>query len=215
MRLQIFCICVLTTLEACNSKIKVRQHSNCFIKYDSFFKIVDTSNLEIHRNTDSAAIEVLDKKISDGERGILRFDRNGNLRLYVFLYNNHDDARFLLTYDSVGNHRRSINDEVVQWNFYFTKDSTIKFSFFLCAFDRNYGDIKIETGRFKKENIQLFKSEFVKLIGATLTINRSDIDKTGKIYITGIRQDKCSKLKENFIDSAIIPYDYLKNIAQH
>src|SRR5579862_6444223 len=133
MRIQILCICVLIALEACKSKIKIQQHSNCFIKYDSLFKIVDTSNLEIHRNTDSAAIEVMDKKESDGERGLLRFDKNGNLRLYAFLNDNHDDTRFLLTYDSAGSHKRSTNDEVVQWNFYNTKDTTIKFTFFLCA----------------------------------------------------------------------------------
>ncbi len=215
MRIQTLCICILTFLEACNSKIKIQQHSNCFVKYDSLFKIVDTSTLEIHRNTDSAAIEVLDKNMGDGERGLLRFDKNGNLRLYAFLYNNHSDTRFLLIYDSVGNHRRSSDAEVIQWNFYDTKDSTIKFTFFLCAIDRNYGDIKIESGKFKKANIELFKSEFVKLNGATMTINRSDFDESGKIYITGTRQDKCSKLKENFIDSIVLPYDSLKSSVQH
>ena len=83
-------------------------------------------------------------KISGGDRGLMRFDENGNLRLYAFLYNDHNDASFFLTYDSVGNKSRSTDSEVVMWSFYNTKDTTIKFIFSLCAFDRNYGDIKIE-----------------------------------------------------------------------
>ena len=43
--------------------------------------------MEIIRETDSAAIEVLDKKTKSGERGLLRFDNNNNLRYYAFLYN--------------------------------------------------------------------------------------------------------------------------------
>jgi hypothetical protein len=170
--------------------------------------------LEIIRNTDSAAIEVLDKKIS-GQRGLLWFDENGNLRKYAFLRDGHNDSVFFLTYDLFGDHSRSTNKEVVQWNFYKTKDATIKFTFLLCAFDRNYGAIKIESGTFTKENIELFETKFTKLIGTTLTINQSDLDKTGNIYLTGRRQDKCSKLEEDFIDSAIVPNDLLNHSVQH
>lgn len=215
MRTLILFVCILTAfVTACTSKAKIQQFSNCFIKYDSLFRIVDSLNLEIIRNTDSAVIEVLDKRISDGQRGLLRFGENGNLRQYAFLYNDHNDASFFLTYDSVGNHSRATNSEVVQWNFYNTKDTTIKFTFLLCAFDRNYGDIKIESGSFKKENIELFESEFTKLICATLTINQKDIDTTGKIYISGRRHDKCSKIEENFIDSTVVPYGRLDNSVQ-
>ncbi len=203
MKLQFLCALILTSLVACNSNSKTQHQTNCFISYDSLFKIVDTSNLEIIRGTDSAAIEVLDKMTKNGERGLLRFDNNNNLRSYAFLYNEHNDASFFLTYDSVGNHFRSTKAEVVQWIFYTPKDSTVKFTFLLCAFDRNYGDIKIESGKFKKENIKLFESGFTKLICANLTINKSDLDSAKKIYIMGRWQDKCSKLEQTFIDSTI------------
>lgn len=191
---------------ACNSETPARQQSSCFIKYDSLFKTVDTANLEIIRNTDSAAIEVLDKQSSNGQRGLLRFDEKGNLRYYTFLQNEHNDASFILTYDSVGNHDRSTSTEVVQWVFYDTKDTVIKFTFLLCALDRNYGDIRIESGKFKQAGIVLFESKFTKLICATVTMSQSDADRAGKIYITGRWQDKCSKVEGDFIDSTTVPY---------
>jgi hypothetical protein len=214
MRLQILFVCISTALSACNSKPKVQQFSNCIIKYDSLFKIIDSSNLEINRNTDSAAIEVLDRKTPYGERGLLRFDEKGCLRTYFFLKNDNNDASFFLKYDSIGNHHRSSNSEVVYWYFYKTKGTTIKFTFLLCAFDRNYGDIKIESGLFKKENVPLFQSNFTKLICATISINRTDIDSAGKIYISGKRQDKCSNIEETFVDSAKVPYDQLDKSVQ-
>ena len=131
-----------------------------FIKYDSLFKLVDTSNLEIRRGTDSAAIEVLDKISKDGERGIMRFDENKNLRLYAFLYNEHPDASFFLKFDSLGNKTRKSMSEVVQWTFYSPMDSIINFTFLLCAFDRNYGDITIKSGKFIQKDITLHVSNF-------------------------------------------------------
>jgi hypothetical protein len=125
IRLQAFYILTFIVFIACNSETPVRQQSNCFIKYDSLFKIVDTTDLEIIRNTDSAAIEVFNKKFSDGQRGLLRFDEKNNLQSYAFLRNDNNDASFILTYDSLGNHKRSTSAEVVQWNFYNTKDTTI------------------------------------------------------------------------------------------
>ena len=190
------------TLASCTSKSKITRYVNSFIKYDSLFKIVDSSNLEITRNTDSAAIEVLDKETSHGQRGLLRFDNNGNLRYYAFLYNNHNDASFILTYDSIGNYNRTPH-EVVQWLFYTPKDSTVKFTFFLCALDRNYDDIEIKSGKFEKDSILLYQSNFTKLIGANISINTSDLDSTKKIYISGYCQDKLSKSEQHFIDSTI------------
>ena len=202
MTLKNIFICLLTiTIISCNSKFKVQKHSNCFVKYDSLFRVIDTSNLEIIRGTDSAAIEVLDKSSKKEERGIMRFDDNNNLRFYAFLYNDHNDANFFLTYDSVGNKTRRSRGEVVQWTFYTPKDSTVKFTFLLCAIDRNYGDITIKSGRFIKEGITLYESNFTKLICANVSINKADLDSTRKIYLTGRWQDKCSKEEQTFIDS--------------
>ena len=186
---------------SCNSESKVQTHSNCFVSYDSLFKLIDTTNLEIIRGTDSAAIEVLDSVSKNGERGIMRFDDKDNLRFYAFLYNDHNDASFFLTYDSLGNKTRKSIGEVVQWTFYTPKDSTIKFTFLLCAIDRNYGDITIKSGKFIKEGITLFESNFAKLICANISINKADLDSEKKIYITGRWQDKCSKEEGTFIDS--------------
>jgi hypothetical protein len=90
-----------------------------------------------------------------------------------------------------------------------------KFTFLLCALDRNYGDIPIESGKFRKADIELFESKFTKLICATVTINQRDIDRTGKIYISGRWQDKCSKVEKSFIDSTTVPFDQLDNSVQH
>lgn len=212
---QAFYILTIIAFVACNSETSVRQQSNCFIRYDSLFQTVDTANLKIVRNTDSAAIEVLDKSLSEGQRGLLRFDENNNLRYYAFLQDDQNYSSFILTYDSLGNRKRWNSSEVVQWNFYNTKDSSIKFTFLLCALDRNYGDIKVESGKFRKEEIELFESKFTKLICATVTINQKEIDKGGKIYISGRWQDKCSKDEKNFIDSTTVPYDQLTNSVQH
>jgi hypothetical protein len=204
MPIKEFCLYFLTILlVSCDSKSKVQTYQNCFVRYDSLFKIVDTANLEIIRGTDSAAIEVLDKASKNGERGILRFDDKNNLRFYAFLSNDHNDASFILTYDSLGNKTRKSIGEVVQWTFYTPKDSTVKFTFLLCAFDRNYGDITIKSGKFIKEGITLFESNFTKLICANISIPKADLDSTKKIYLSGRWQDKCSKDEQTFIDSTI------------
>jgi len=204
MNFKNFFIPLLTiTIISCNSKSKIQNHSNCFIRYDSLFKLVDTTKLEIVRGTDSAAIEVLDSISKNGERGIMRFDEKNNLCFYAFLYNDHNDFSFSLTYDSLGNKTRKSISEVVQWTFYSPIDSVIKFTFLLCAFDRNYGDITIRSGKFIKEDITLFESNFTKLICANITIPKADLDSTKKIYLTGLWQDKCSKEEQTFIDSII------------
>jgi hypothetical protein len=204
MMLKIFFIWLLTiTIVACNSTSNVQKRINCFVEYDSLFKIVDTTNLEITRGTDSAAIEVLDKASKNGERGLMRFDHSNHLRFYAFLYNNHNDASFFLMYDSLGNKSRRSHGEVVFWTFYTPKDSTIKFTFLLCAIDRNYGGITIKSGRFKKEDITLYESRFVKLICGNISIEKADLDSSRKIYLTGHWQDKCSKEEQTFIDSTI------------
>ena len=92
MKSHLIFLFTLLILISCNSKTKVINSAKNFIKYDSLFKLIDTTNLEIIRNTDSAEIEVLDKKISNGERGILRFDKNRNLRFYAFLKNDYNDT---------------------------------------------------------------------------------------------------------------------------
>ena len=199
----IFIYLLTITIISCNSKTNIQTHSNCFVSYDSLFKLIDTTNLEIVRGTDSAAMEVLDSVSKNGERGIMRFDEKNNLRFYAFLYNDHNDASFFLTYDSAGNKTRKSVSEVVQWIFYTPKDSTVKFTFLLCAFDRNYGDITIKSGKFIKENITLFESNFTKLICANVSIPKSDLDSTRKIYLTGRWQDKCSKEEQTFTDSTI------------
>ena len=192
---------ILTCFISCIDNKDLRIKTKYFIRYDSLFKIIDSTKLEIIRDTDSAAIEVLDKTSKNGERGLLRFDYKNNLRSYDFLHNEHNDASFYLRFDSVGNHYRSTTQEVVQWTFYSPKDSTIKFSFLLCALDRNYRDIKIQSGKFIENDIILYESNFAKLIGANVTINKDKLDSEKKIYLTGRWQDKFTKEEQNFIDS--------------
>lgn len=205
MKLLLFCLAFILILSSCTSKSEFQQTTRCFVKYDSLFRDIDTANLEIMRNTDSAAIEVLDKKSKSGERGLLRFDSNGNLRFYAFLYNDHNDTNFYIEYDSMGNRKRSTTTEVVEWTFFKRKDSILRFQFLLCALDYNFGEIQIEAGKFSQENIELFESDFTKLIGAEIKFNYSALDSGRKIYITGKKQDKCSQAIVDFIDSTIVP----------
>jgi hypothetical protein len=204
MKLQFLKYTLLFLIISCSAKPKILDTARCFVKYDSLFNNVDTTKLEITRNTDSAAVEVLDRP-NEGEQGIFRFDQNGKLRLYAFLENDHNDTNFFIEYDSLGNHKRSTSQEVVQWNFFKKKDSMLRFEFLLCAVDYNYGDIKILAGKYKSQEIKLFKSKFLKLIGANMQFNFSNLDSSRKIYITGSKEDKCSKKIGDFIDSAVVP----------
>lgn len=193
-------------LISCNSKPEVSKPTRCFVRYDSLFKDVDTSKFEITRNTDSAAIEVLDNK-KPGPRGLFRFDEKGDLRFYFFLNNDHNDTNFYIEYDSTGERKRSTSQEVVQWTFFKRKDSILRFEFYLCSIDYNFGDIQLKAGKYKSDNIQLFETNFFKLIGAEARFNLSNLDSTKKIFITGRKQDKCSKVDSEFIDSTTVPTD--------
>lgn len=207
MRLTLIAYVTFSVLVSCISKTKALTATNCFVKYDSLFRDIDTSELEIIRNTDSAAIEVLDKQTKSGERGLFRFDENDNLRFYAFLNNEHNETNFYIEYDSTGKKMRSTTQEVVQWTFFKRKDSTLRFEFYLCALDYNFGEIQIKAGKYKSEEITLFETSFVKLIGADVRFNFSNLDSSQKIYITGRKQDKCSKSFSEFTDSTTVPAD--------
>jgi hypothetical protein len=159
MRLASIAYLIFSILVSCTSKSKVSKPTKCFVRYDSLFKDVDTSKFEIVRNTDSAAIEVLDNNKS-GPRGLFRFDENGDLRFYFFLNNDHNDTNFYIEYDSTGERKRSTLQEVVQWTFFKRKDSMLRFEFYLCAIDYNFGDIQISAGKYKSDNITLFETNF-------------------------------------------------------
>ena len=193
-------------LFSCGLRPKVHNNlARCAVRYDSLFQTVDTSNLEILKNTDSAAIEVLDKRSQKGDRGLFRFDSKGNLKFYAFLVNYHNDYEFSIVYDSLGNRKRSTTGEVVHWFFFKRRDSALRFEFLLCAVDFNYADIKVEAGSFVSENVRLFESDFVKLIGAEIRIPSMYLVGHSKIYVSGMKQDKCTKIESSFIDSATIP----------
>jgi hypothetical protein len=204
MRLASIAYLSLFLLISCKSKPKVAKSTKCFVSYDSLFKDVDTSKFDIVRNTDSAAVEVLDSK-KPGPRGLFRFDEKGDLRFYFFLNNDHNDTNFYIEYDSTGERKRSTSQEVVQWTFFKRKDSILRFEFYLCAIDYNFGDIQINAGKYKSDNIPLFETNFFKLIGAEVRFNSSNLNSTRKIFITGRKQDKCSKVYSEFIDSTTVP----------
>jgi hypothetical protein len=165
---------------------------------------VDTSKLQIVRNTDSAAIELSDKTSKLGEKGLFRFDLSGNLRLYAFLINANNDTDFIIEYDSHGNHKRSVTRDVVEWQYFNRKDSSLNLDFLLCAIDYAYGQILIKTKKFRQQ-VGLSQSAFLKLIGGRVNISYSELDSSRKVFITGVRQDKCSKVKQAFIDSITLP----------
>lgn len=195
---------LLLILASCSTDPKLKAESKCLVSYNSFLENVDTSKLQIVRNTDSAAIELSDKRSKLGEKGLFRFDPNGNLRLYAFLINANNDTDFIIEYDSLGNHKRSVTRDVVEWQYFNRKDSSLNLDFFLCAIDYAYGQIHIKTGKFKQQ-VELSESAFLKLIGGRVNINYLELDSSRKIFITGVRQDKCSKLKQAFIDSITLP----------
>lgn len=204
VKMRLYGFILFLILASCSSKPKVKVESKCFVSYDSLLKDVDTSKLQIVRNTDSAAIELSDKRSKLGEKGLFRFDYSGNLRLYTFLINDSNDTDFIIEYDSLGNHKRSVTRDVVEWHYFNRNDSSFNLDFFLCAIDYSYGKVHIKTGTFG-QNVGLFESSFLKLIGGRVTIKYLQLDTTRKVYIRGVRQDKCTKVIQPFIDSITMP----------
>jgi hypothetical protein len=198
MRRYIFIL--LLVLASCSSKSKVKVETKCFVSYDSLLINVDISKLQIVRNTDSAAIELSDKRSKLGQKGLFRFDSGRNLRLYTFLINDSNDTDFIIEFDSLGNHKRSVTRDVIEWQYFDRKDSSFNLDFFLCAIDYAYGKIHIKAGTFVQD-VGLLETSFLKMIGGRVTIKYSQLDATRKVYINGVRQDKCTKVIQPFIDS--------------
>ncbi len=201
-------LCSFAFAFSCSSPKTPVSEQYCFVKFDSLIHSIDSSQVETENFSIYDSIELRDKSVKagqedlDGQGSVFHFDSSGKLGLYAFM-KDWPYSSFMIIYDSTGKKQRLQKNEVVHWIFYTPKDSTVKFTFLLCAIDRNYGDITIKSGKFIKEGITLYESNFTKLICANISIDKADLDSTKRIYMTGRWQDKCSQEEQTFIDSTI------------
>ena len=208
MQYSLYLLIFIFCATSCSSPKTPVIEKRCLVNFDSLMLIIDSSQVEIYEFSSYDSVEVSDTSVKSGHEelggqgSVFHFDSTGKLGLYAFMHK-WPYSGFEILYDSTGTRKRLQENEVVQWIFYTTKDPTVKFTFLLCALDRNYGDIKIESGKFKKEDITLLESAYSKIICATVSINSTDLDKTNKIYISGRWQDKCSGLEKSFVDSTV------------
>jgi len=174
----------------------------CPLLRSTIFNGWDTTRLETtYYPKEDNLIEILDKPTENGERGLYKFDTNGVLRVYAFLQDLHNDASFIVEYDSTGKVINEDGGNVTQLYFWRGKQN-IKVSFMLSVLNYNWGGIAIKAGKFKKADIALYNWSLTKLIGASLFIPIKELDTTvSTIYISGIKQNKCTKQETDFIDS--------------
>ena len=163
----------------------------------TLFKNFDSSKLEKVEYPNEGLIEITDKMNKRGERGIFKFDKNKVLRLYAFLINKNLDAIFTIEYDSLGNQITSTGSDVVQWYIRPLNEDTISLTFLLCRLNYSYDKIIVEAKKYKK-NTPLFESAFAGLVGSTINIPTKGVE---KIYVSGLKQNKCSKEIKSFKDS--------------
>jgi hypothetical protein len=169
---------------------------------------LDTSKFELSKDTSTTLYEVLEKPAITGEHGLFKFDTSGHLRFYSFLHDKENNTNFYIKYDSVGQAKRVqyFGGDVLQWNFKKPKpDSIIRMSFLLCELDCNYTNLKIEAGKFKQEHVKPFKTQFLEVVGIYTEFPSSMLDKSRIVYVTGVRQDNCSKQYYNFKDTITAP----------
>lgn len=188
---------------SCNNEDH-RRLSGCSKLLDSIVQGIDSSQYEIYKSPQENLITLYDKKNSLGERGIFRFDTIGILKMYAFLNNDSNGYKYSINYDDEGNIIANTGRMIVQWYFRYDKKDSIGLTFLLCTLNDNYGDIKVKMGRYEKNNINLFKSDFIKLIGSTIYFPDKGMDENTRVIITGLAQNKCTGKIHYFSDSCNI-----------
>jgi hypothetical protein len=198
---------------ACSENRVQDAESTCSIRFDSLIKNLDTSKFDVFYWSESDSFGMADKGLEKLGGSLFFFNPEGQLCTYTFI-DKWPNSIFMIEFDSVGRKLRLQDHEVVLWRFEpWRADSIIRLKVFLCAVDRNYGDIVIRSGSFSASNIQLFETSFTKLIGFKVEIPKLSLGKDKLIYLAGRRSEKCSGYIDEFSDSVYVPD--LNSSAQH
>jgi hypothetical protein len=176
----------------------------CVVNYDSLLNKLDTTRLEIE-SFEQDSIEVRDTSVkSTGEGSVFHFDSKGRLGLYAFMVD-WPISNFMILYDSTGRKQRIQEDEVVQWQYFKPKmDSSLKLTVFLCAVDRNYGNLKLSAGEYCDSSIHLFETIYSKIIYFQSSVPVDKKSDSIKIFLRGEAMEKCTGNRFFFIDSTMI-----------
>jgi hypothetical protein len=176
----------------------------CFVNYDSLLHNLDTSRIEIESFGLYDSVEVRDTSVKNGEGSVFHFDSKGRLGLYAFMID-WPLTNFMILYDSSGRKQRMQKEEVVQWRYTKPKaDSNLKLTVFLCAVDRNYGNLKLSAGKYCDSSVNLFETIYSKIIYFKSSVPVDKKSESIKIYLRGETMEKCSMKRFAFIDSTTI-----------
>jgi hypothetical protein len=166
---------------------------------------LDTSRIEVESFGLYDSLEVRDTSVvKSGEGSVFHFDSKGRLGLYAYMLD-WPRTNFIILFDSTGSKKRMQDQEVVQWRYNKPKtDSSFKLTVFLCAVDRNYGNLKLSADKYVDSSINLFETTFAKIIYFNSLIPVDKKSDNIKIYLRGETMEKCSKESFSFIDSTTI-----------
>ena len=198
----LFCLFIFLS---CNNYHNNKNEIFCIVNYDSLIRNLDSARLDIGTFSMYDSIEVRDTSVTfSGEGSVFHFDKNGKLGLYAFM-KDYPNTNFMIVYDSNGKKSRLQENEVLRWQYVKPKtDSLLKLSVWLCAVDRNYGNLEIQSGKFIDSTLKLFETTFSKIIYFRTQIPFNINSDSIKVYLRGELMEKCTKQKFAFIDSTII-----------
>jgi hypothetical protein len=145
----LFIVALLFFVLGCNYGDKAVVEKLCFVNYDSLLRNLDTSGIEVEPFGLYDSLEVRDTSVNSGKGSVFHFDAEGRLGLYAFMVD-WPRTNFMILYDSTGRKQRMQEREVVQWSYTKPKrDSSLNLTVFLCAVDRNYGNLTLSAGKYQ------------------------------------------------------------------
>jgi hypothetical protein len=178
--------------------------SDCFIYLDEFVESQKALNPIVVHYSEDKIVTVADRISDTGEKGVFTFS-DGRLSKYSFYGNKSEPPTFEINFRDPQTPTRTMGGEVILWSFARPKpDAKVRFTFYLSSVDRNYGEIEISAGTFRKANVKLFEAPLMKVIGAHVEFDSKMLPADGKLYLSGTRQQKCSGATEGFVDSILI-----------
>jgi hypothetical protein len=168
--------------------------------FEELLKNTDNQKLKIRRSTNTTEVE--DIANITGEKGIYKFDYNGNLRFYGFLVDAANNYYYGINFDSLGSELDTPKSKVVRWYVEPHKADSLRVSFLLFKVNSLYGKIRV----YHNENstsVPLYKSKFFSNMDVgELILARKELD---TIILKGVFKKKASDVEREFVDSVTIP----------
>jgi hypothetical protein len=182
-------------------KTKKQNNSPCYHPYTSsnLLKDYDSARFQIQQTIEG--IEISDT-FTFMERGLYKFDKNNNLRLYAYLVDTTNATNFEISFDSLGNEIEQKGSNVMRWFINKKGTDSLRVWFLLFKINRSYGDIHI-TGSDFSTQVPLFEGKsFSNTISSQVIINKHQ---KKALILTGIIRNDCSNKTAEFNDSVNIP----------